>query len=416
MKVLVIGGGGREHAIIWKLKQSPKVEKIYCAPGNGGIEDIAECVDIKADDIEALKRFALSKEIDLTVVGPEVPLINGIVNEFEQKGLKCFGPRKEAALIEGSKIFAKGLMKKNNIPSAEYAEFSNSKSAVEYLKHAEYPSVIKADGLAEGKGVIIAHDFETAKDSVIRIMEDKIFKDAGSKIVIEEYMKGHEVSVLAFTDGRSIIPMVDSMDHKRVFDNDLGPNTGGMGTISPCPYYTNEISERCMKEIFIPTMEAMKSEGRTFKGVLYFGLMITDFGPKVVEYNCRFGDPETQVVLPRLKTDLVDILLSIIDDRLDKINIEWYEDCACCVIAASGGYPGNYEKGKVIKGLESLLPEIIVFHAGTKRRGSDLFTNGGRVLGVTAVGKTTAEAAGKVYGIIDSISYEGMHYRKDIDR
>jgi phosphoribosylamine--glycine ligase len=416
MRVLVVGSGGREHAIIWKLIQSPKVDKVYCAPGNGGISNLAECVNISAEDLDGLLNFALSNKIDLTVVGPEVPLVDGIVDKFEEKGLKCFGPAKDAAQIEGSKVFSKNLMKKYNIPTAAYEKFTNSREAIDYLKGVKYPVVIKADGLAAGKGVIIAENPEMALNAVVQMMDEKLFSSAGDSVIIEEFITGPEVSVLAFTDGKCIKPMVSAKDHKRVYDNDLGPNTGGMGTISPNPYYDEETSQKCMKEIFIPTMEAMNREGRPFKGVLFFGLMLTEDGPKVLEYNCRFGDPETQVVIPRLKTDIVDIMLAVIDEKLNEIEIEWDRNAACCVIAASGGYPGKYEKGKIIEGLRSLPEDITVFHSGTRLKGNELLTDGGRVLGITAMGDTPEDAASRVYNYIDNIKFEGMHYRRDIDR
>lgn len=414
MRILVVGGGGREHAIIWKLLQSPLVDKIYCAPGNGGISRMAECVKISADDVDGLAEFASSKDMDLTVVGPEVPLTLGIVDEFENRGLKCFGPDKKAAEIEGSKVFSKWLMKKYNIPTAYSSEFSDCTAAINFLKNSRYPVVVKADGLAAGKGVIIADNYETACNSVRVMMEEKVFSEAGDRIIIEEFLSGVEVSVLAFTDGSTIRPMLSAKDHKRVYDGDSGPNTGGMGTISPNPDFTEEVAGKCMDEIFIPTMHAMNSEGRKFKGVLFFGLMLTDEGPKVLEYNCRFGDPETQVVLPLLESDLAEIFLAVIGERLKSVDIRWRDAAACCVIAASGGYPGVYEKGKTIKGLDALPEDIMIFHSGTKYDGRNLFTNGGRVLGVTAVGDTVLKAADIVYSSIDNISFEGMHYRKDI--
>lgn len=414
MNILVVGGGGREHAIIWKLKESKCIDKIYCAPGNGGISRIAQCVNIAADDVWGLLEFAKSKDIDLTVIGPEVPLTEGIVDLFEQNGLKCFGPNKNAAVIEGSKAFAKGLMKKYGIPTADYEEFEDPKKAKLYLETASYPIVIKADGLAAGKGVIIAENFKEAFSAISALMEDKIFKGSGDRVIIEEYMKGPEVSILAFTDGKTIVPMVSAKDHKRVFDGDMGPNTGGMGTISPNPYYTETIDRICMEKIYKPTIEALNREGRPFRGVLFFGLMLTDGGPKVLEYNCRFGDPETQVVLPRLKTDLLEIMLYIMEGRLDEIKIQWDTKPSCCVILSSGGYPGSYEKGKLIVGLSDLEDDIIAFHSGTKIEGDSILTDGGRVLGITAMGANLEQAAQKAYGAVEKISFEGMHYRKDI--
>lgn len=419
MKVLVVGGGGREHALVWKIKQSKRVSKVYCAPGNAGISQIAECVDIAvsgACGIDNLLKFALDREIDLTVVGPEVPLTLGIVDRFEENNLRCFGPKKNAAEIEGSKVFSKYLMKKYGIPTAKYEEFSNSKDAKIYVKNAEYPIVIKADGLAAGKGVIIAQNLSQAECAIETIMEEKAFNKAGDKIIIEEFLKGHEVSILAFTDGKTVVPMVSSMDHKRALDNDLGLNTGGMGAISPNPYYSDEIEKNCMKNIFIPTIEAMKNEGRLFKGIIYFGVMLTDNGPKVLEYNCRFGDPETQVVLPRLKTDLVDIIDAVIDGRLNDISIEWSQMSASCVILASGGYPGKFKKGIKINGLDKIPDDVLAFHSGTNINEGNIFTDGGRVLGITSLGNDVCEASNRVYDVLDNINFEGMHYRRDIGR
>ena len=416
MKVLVVGGGGREHALVWKIRQSKRVKEVYCAPGNAGISKAAECVDIAVSDIDGLLKFALDKEIDLTIVGPEVPLTLGIVDRFEENNLRCFGPRKNAAEIEGSKVFSKYLMKKYGIPTAEYEEFSNSKDARAYVKDAAYPIVIKADGLAAGKGVIIAQNLSDAECAIETIMEEKAFSKAGDKIIIEEFLKGHEVSILAFTDGKTVAPMVSSMDHKRVFDNDLGPNTGGMGAISPNPYYNDEVAENCMKNIFIPTIEAMESEGRPYKGIIYFGVMLTDNGPKILEYNCRFGDPETQVVLPRLKTDLVDIIEAVIDGRLNEIGIKWSQIAASCVIIASGGYPGKFKKGIKIEGLDRVPDDVLVFHSGTSAREENIFTDGGRVLGITSYGNNVCEASNRVYDALGNINFEGMHYRRDIGR
>jgi len=389
---------------------------LYCIPGNGGISEIAECVNIPLNNVMEIVEFALKKCIGLTVVGPEVPLVSGIVDEFEKNNLKCFGPKACAAIIEGSKVFSKYLMKKYNIPTAEYMEFEDPEAAKNYLKDVDYPVVVKADGLAAGKGVVIAKCYEEAFSAVHEIMEDKVFKAAGDKIIIEEFMEGPEVSVLAFTDGKTVKPMVSSRDHKRIYDDDMGPNTGGMGTISPAPGYTDDMAEYCMNNLFIPTMEAMKSEGRTFKGVLYFGLMLTKDGPKMLEYNCRFGDPETQVILPRLKTDLVDIMEAVVYEKLQDIEIEWDGKAASCVIISSGGYPWSYEKGKVIYGLDSMPKDIMVFHSGTKIEEGNIVTDGGRVLGVTALGDNVDSAAKKVYSVIDHIKFEGMHYRKDIGK
>ena len=416
MKVLVIGGGGREHAIIWKLAQSKNVSKIYCAPGNGGIADLAECVPIDVMDFEKLTKFAKENNIDLTVVAPDDPLAAGAVDAFEANGLRAFGPNKAAAIIEGSKSFSKDLMKKYNIPTADYEVFENSTDAINYIKaNNKFPVVVKADGLALGKGVIIAKTFEEAENAVHDILDDKIFGSAGAKVVVEDFLTGPEISVLAFTDGKTMKPMVSTQDHKRAFDNDEGPNTGGMGTFSPSRVYTDEVAEECMEKIFIPTMNAMNAENRTFKGVLYFGLMKTVDGVKVIEYNCRFGDPETQVVLPRLKSDLCEIFNAVIDQRLDEIDIEWNDDACVCVVMASGGYPKNYEKGYKIDGIkqaESL--GALVFHAGTKRSDNDILTNGGRVLGVTALGDNLEDAIQKAYKYVDLVNFENAHFRKDI--
>lgn len=416
MKVLVVGGGGREHAIVWKLSQSEKVDKIYCAPGNGGIAELAECVPIGVMEFDKLTAFAKENSIDLTVVAPDDPLAAGAVDAFEAAGLKAFGPNKAAAIIEGSKAFSKELMKKYNIPTAQYEIFEDSGSAIEYIKNEnKFPVVVKADGLALGKGVIITKTFEEAENAVHEIMDDKIFGAAGGKVVIEEFLTGPEISVLAFTDGKTMKPMVSAQDHKRAYDNDEGPNTGGMGTFSPSRIYTDEVADECMNNIFIPTMNAMNAEARTFKGVLYFGLMKTADGVKVIEYNCRFGDPETQVVLPRLKTDLYDIFNAVIDENLADINIDWDNGACVCVVMASGGYPKSYEKGYKIDGIkqaESL--GAIVFHAGTKADGMDILTNGGRVLGVTALGDNLDDAIEKAYKYVDVISFKDAHFRHDI--
>lgn len=416
MNVLVIGGGGREHTIIWKLSQSPKTDKLYCAPGNGGISELAECVPISVMDFDALISFAREHAIDLTVVAPDDPLAAGAVDAFEAAGLKAFGPRKNAAIIEGSKAFSKDLMKKYNIPTAEYETFSDSAAAIKYITDRnKFPVVVKADGLALGKGVIIAANLDEAADAVHEIMDNKVFGSAGSRVVIEEFLTGPEISVLAFTDGKTIKPMVSAQDHKRAYDNDKGPNTGGMGTFSPSRIYDAALADECMENIFLPTVNAMNAEGRTFKGVLYFGLMKTPEGVKVIEYNCRFGDPETQVVLPRLKTDLLDIFNAVVDERLDEIAIEWADNAAVCVVLASGGYPKKYEKGYPIDGIkhaESL--GALVFHAGTTYNDGTFKTNGGRVLGVTAVGDNLDSAIKKAYEYVDLISFKDMHYRKDI--
>jgi len=416
MKVLIVGGGGREHAIAWKISQSPKVSKLYCAPGNGGIASLAQCVPIKAMDIEGITSFAKSEGIDLVVVAPDDPLAAGMVDALENAGIRAFGPGKAAAEIESSKVFSKNLMKKYGIPTAAYEVFDNADNALEYLRTCSYPTVVKADGLALGKGVIIAGNYDEAEKAVRSIMSDRIFGSAGNRVVIEEFLVGTEVSILAFTDGETLVPMVSSQDHKRAMDNDMGPNTGGMGTFSPSRLYTAEINDYCMKNIFMPTIEAMRKEGRRFKGVLYFGLILTADGPKVLEYNARFGDPETQVVLPHLKTDIIDIFEAIIDERLSEINIEWENRSAVCVILASGGYPGKYETGLEITGIDEAEkdPSVIVFHAGTKLEAGKYYTAGGRVLGVTAVADTIDDARAKAYAAVGKIKFEGMHYRRDI--
>jgi phosphoribosylamine--glycine ligase len=416
MKILVVGSGGREHAIIWKLKQSPKADKIYCAPGNGGISEIAQCVPISAMDIDKMVAFAKDEQMDLVVVAPDDPLAAGMVDALETAGIRALGPRKNAAIIEASKVFSKELMKKYGIPSAAYETFDDPDSAKAYVKEASYPLVVKADGLALGKGVLICKNVDEALDAVAAIMEDGKFGEAGRRIVVEEFMTGPEVSVLAFTDGKTIVPMVSSQDHKRAYDNDEGLNTGGMGTFSPSRVYTEEISKECMERIFIPTMEAMNKEGRPFKGILFFGLMLTASGPKVLEYNARFGDPETQVVLPRLKNDLLEIFEAIIDEKLDTLNIEWHDNAAVCVVMASGGYPENYVKGYEIKGLDiaGKQEDIIIFHAGTRKEGNTYYTNGGRVLGVTAVAENIEKAREKAYAAISHIDFKDAHYRRDI--
>lgn len=416
MKILVIGSGGREHAIIWKLKQSPKVDAIYCAPGNGGISEIAQCVPIPAMDIDKMVEFAKNEAMDLVVVAPDDPLAAGMVDAMEEAGIRVFGPRKNAAIIEASKVFSKELMKKYHIPSAAYESFDNPALAKEYVKTAPYPLVVKADGLALGKGVLICKNVDEAVDAITSIMEEGKFGTAGQRVVIEEFMTGPEVSVLAFTDSKTIVPMVGSQDHKRVYDNDEGLNTGGMGTFSPSRVYTEEIQKECMERIFIPTMEAMNKEGRPFKGILFFGLMLTADGPKVLEYNARFGDPETQVVLPRLENDLLEIFEAIIDEKLDTIDITWRDNAAVCVIMASGGYPEHYEKGYEINGLQEAAKQedIVIFHAGTRKDGKNVYTNGGRVLGVTAIAQNIEKAREKAYAAVSMIHFKDAHYRRDI--
>jgi phosphoribosylamine--glycine ligase len=417
MDVLVVGGGGREHAIIMKLSQSPKIGKLYCTPGNGGISRFAECFDIKATDIDGVVELAKKLSVDMVVVAPDDPLVLGMVDVLNANGIKTFGPNKAAAEIEGSKVFSKQLMKKYKIPTAEYEVFSDAKEAIEYIKRKNsYPAVIKADGLALGKGVVIAKDFDEAQSAVNSIMEDKIFGASGNRIVIEEFLTGPEVSVLSFCDGKTVVPMVSSMDHKRALDNDEGLNTGGMGTIAPNPYYTEEIAKECMEKIFLPTVAAMNSDGRPFKGCLYFGLMITPNGPKVIEYNCRFGDPETQVVLPLLKTDLLEIFEAVYEERLSEIKIEWKDESAACVVMASGGYPQKYSTGFEISGLDEKgqVEGAFVYHAGTKFSQGKFLTSGGRVLGVTSTGKSLEKALESAYKALGAIAFEGMHYRKDI--
>lgn len=416
MKVLVVGGGGREHALIRKIKESARVDSIACCPGNGGISYDAECYNVSATDIDGV--VALAKEIkaDFVVVAPDDPLVAGMVDALNEAGFPAFGPKANAAIIEGSKVFSKNLMLKYNIPTAEYKVFDNPADVIEYIKEKnEFPTVIKADGLALGKGVIIPESLEEAEAGVKEIMEDKIFGESGNNVVVEEFLTGPEVSVLAFTDGKCVKPMVSSMDHKRALDGDKGLNTGGMGTVSPNPYYTDEIAQECMEKIFVPTIEAMNKEGRTFKGCLYFGLMLTPKGPKVIEYNCRFGDPETQVVLPRLKTDIMDIFDAINNETLSELDIEWSDEACTCVIMASGGYPKSYPKGIEITGLtEGQLEGVTVYHAGTAIKDGRLVTAGGRVLGVTALGSGLKEALERSYTAVEGIKFDGAHYRKDI--
>jgi len=412
MKIIVVGGGGREHAIIKKLNENKSVEKIYALPGNAGFAPDAECVDIKATDIEKIVEFAVANKIDYAVVAPDDPLVLGCVDALESKGISCFGPRANAAIIEGSKVFSKNLMKKYGIPTAAYEVFDDESKALEYLESAPIPTVIKADGLALGKGVIIATTRDEAKNAVISIMRDKMFGKSGDNIVIEEFLTGPEVSVLAFTDGKCVKPMVSSMDHKRAGDNDTGLNTGGMGTIAPNPYYTDAVAKECMQKIFLPTIDAMNKEGRTFKGCLYFGLMITPDGPKVIEYNCRFGDPETQVVLPLLKSDLLTVMQATTNGTLADTEVEFYDKSAACVIMASKGYPLSYEKG-----YEMTIPEDVrgdVYVAGAKCEDGVLKTNGGRVLGATAIADDLRTAIADAYKKVQKIHFDGAFYRKDI--
>ena len=414
MKIMVVGGGGREHAIIKKLKENKTVEKIYALPGNGGIAADAECVNIGAKDIKAITEFAVENKIDYAVVAPDDPLVLGAVDSLEAAGIPCFGPKANAAIIEGSKIFSKNLMKKYGIPTAAYEVFDNKEDALKYFEGCDYPTVIKADGLALGKGVIIAQTKQEAVDAVHSMMEDKVFGESGSRIVVEEFLTGPEVSVLSFTDGNVVKPMVSSMDHKRALDNDEGLNTGGMGTVAPNPYYTADVAKECMEKIFLPTINAMKAEGREFRGCLYFGLMITEKGPKVIEYNCRFGDPETQVVLPLLESDLLTVMQAVTNGTLADTEVKFSNDSACCVILASKGYPVKYESG-----FEIVLPETddgIIYVAGAKKDGDKLLSSGGRVLGVTATAPTLKEAVDKAYALTAKVKFDNGFCRKDIGR
>ena len=416
MNIMVIGGGGREHAIIKKLAENENVTKIYALPGNGGIAADAECVDIKATDIDGIKAFAQENgTIDYAVVAPDDPLAMGCVDTLEAIGIPCFGPDAKAAVIEASKVFAKDLMKKYGIPTAKYETFDDMAAALEYLEEAPIPTVIKADGLALGKGVIIAETRDDAKAAVRRMMEEKAFGESGTRIVIEEFLTGPEVSVLSFTDGKTIVPMISSQDHKRALDGDKGLNTGGMGTVAPNPYYTKAVADECMEKIFLPTIKAMNEEGRTFKGCLYFGLMITADGPKVIEYNCRFGDPETQVVLPLLKSDLLTIMQAVTEQKLAETEVVFSDESACCVVVASGGYPASYEKGKAIT-IGEMEGKTDIFIAGAKLEDGVLKTSGGRVLGVTSVADTLEEAIDLSYRNVEKIDFEKAYYRKDIGR
>ena len=416
MNILVVGGGGREHAIIKKIKENSKVKKIYALPGNGGYGSDAQCVPIAATDIEKIVEFARSNEIDFAVVAPDDPLAMGAVDELEKAGIPSFGPTKSAAIIESSKVFSKNLMKKYSIPTARYEVFDSPEKAKEYLEKSDYPIVIKADGLALGKGVIIAENKKQAFDAVDSVMNDKVFGESGNSIVIEEFLEGPEVSVLSFTDGKTVVPMVSSMDHKRALDGDKGSNTGGMGTVAPNPYYTADVANECMEKIFLPTVSAMNKEGRTFQGCLYFGLMITKNGPKVIEYNCRFGDPETQVVLPLLKSDLLDIMMAVQSSTLSEVSVELSDECACCVVKASSGYPKKYEKGYEITVSDDFPQDAILYFAGAKNEGGKLITNGGRVLGVTAVAETLEGAVKKAYSAADKVKFDNEYMRTDIGK
>ncbi|AXU48548.1 phosphoribosylamine--glycine ligase [Clostridioides difficile] len=416
MKILVVGGGGREHAICWKLSKEKNVEKIYCAPGNAGIANVAECVNIGDTNIEELLKFAKENEIGLTIVGPEVPLVMGIVDEFEKEGLRVFGPNKKCAQLEGSKAFSKEFMIKHNIPTAKYKEYTNLEEAISEIDSFGYPVVIKADGLAAGKGVVIPENREDAIATLKEMMSDKKFGAAGDKIVIEEFLKGIETSILAFVDNDTIVPMASAKDHKKVNNYEQGPNTGGMGTFSPSEIYTEELANKVKETVLEKTLEGFKKDGLNFKGILFVGLMITEDGEKVLEYNVRFGDPETQSVLFRLETDLHEIMEAILDNKLKDIEINYSDEEAVCVMLTSGGYPDSYEKGKIITGLENLDDDIVVFHSGTKMLDGNLVTNGGRVIGITAKSVTVKDAAEKVYENIKKINFEGMHYRTDIGR
>ena len=413
MKVLVVGSGGREHAICWALHKSPKVTELCCAPGNGGIGEIARCVDVKATDIPGMVAWAKENQMDFVMVAPDDPLAMGMVDAMEASGIRAFGPKANAAIIEGSKAFSKALMKKYGIPTAAYEVFTDKDAALSYVEAQGAPIVVKCDGLALGKGVVVAQTLEEAKAAVVNMMENKAFGEAGAKVVIEECMTGPEVTVLAFTDGKTIVPMPSSQDHKRAYDGDKGPNTGGMGAISPCPNYTPELAKTCMDTIFLPTVKALNAEGRTFKGVIYFGMMLTPEGPKVVEYNARFGDPECQAVLSLLETDLMDILEACVDGTLDQLDVKFKDAASCCLVLASGGYPVAYEKGKEITGLDQ-VKDAVVFHAGTKNQDGKFLTNGGRVLGVTAVAPTLREAVVKAYAAAGPVNFEKMHFRTDI--
>lgn len=413
MKVLVVGSGGREHAICWALHKSPKVTELCCAPGNGGIGEIAQCVDVKATDIPGMVAWAKENQMDFVMVAPDDPLAMGMVDAMEASGIRAFGPKANAAIIEGSKAFSKALMKKYGIPTAAYEVFTDKDAALSYVEAQGAPIVVKCDGLALGKGVVVAQTLEEAKAAVVNMMENKAFGAAGAKVVIEECMTGPEVTVLAFTDGKTIVPMPSSQDHKRAYDGDKGPNTGGMGAISPCPNYTPELAKTCMDTIFLPTVKALNAEGRTFKGVIYFGMMLTPEGPKVVEYNARFGDPECQAVLSLLETDLMDILEACVDGTLDQLDVKFKDAASCCLVLASGGYPVAYEKGKEITGLDQ-VKDAVVFHAGTKKQDGKFLTNGGRVLGVTAVAPTLREAVVKAYAAAGPVNFEKMHFRTDI--
>lgn len=416
MKVLVVGSGGREHALVWKIYQSERVEKIYVAPGNDGMLELAERVAIASDDIKALADWAEENKIDLTVVGPEKPLVEGIVDEFEARGLKIFGPNKKAARVEGSKVYAKEILNKYKIPTAEYEVFTDPDEALEYIQQAKYPLVIKAEGLAAGKGVVIATNREKAEAAIAKIMEERIFGDAGNRIVVEDFLEGEEVSILVFTDGKHILPLSPARDHKAVFDGDEGPNTGGMGAYSPVPSVTKEVEKEICEKILKPAIKAFQSEGINYKGILYTNLILTGMGPKVLDFNARLGDPESQVILTRLKDDLVDLMEMVVEDRLEEIELEWDERAAICVVLASGGYPIAYKTGFKIEGLEGLArhDNVLIFHAGTRKKGDGFVTAGGRVLGITVLGDGMIDAINQVYECVNEVYFEDMHYRTDI--
>jgi phosphoribosylamine--glycine ligase len=418
MQILVIGSGGREHALAWKIAQSPKVSKLWAAPGNAGIAEVAECVNVSATDVRLLADFAERKRIDLTVVGPEVPLTLGVVDEFQRRGLRIFGPTRDAAIIEGSKVFAKHLMKKYQIPTGFYQTFAHADDARRYIHEVGAPVVVKADGLAAGKGAIVCMEVSEALDAVAKIMEERVFGDAGERLVVEEYLEGEEASFLAFTDGETVLPMASSQDHKRVFDDDQGPNTGGMGAYSPAPVITDELHQQVMERVMIPAVRGMAAEGRRYKGVLYAGLMIKAGEARVLEFNARFGDPEAQPLVVRMASDLVPVLEAVVEERLRGQALQWKPDASVCVVMASGGYPGPYERGYPIAGLReaAAVPGVVVFHAGTARRNDQIVTAGGRVLGVTATGRDVGEAIARAYEAVEKIHWEGVHYRTDIGR
>lgn len=418
MRILIVGGGGREHALAWKIRQSSRCSRIFCAPGNGGISDIADCAEISSTDVQGMVKFAKQNRIDMTIVAPDDPLALGMVDAFEFEGLKAFGPRKNAAFIEASKVFAKDLMQKYRIPTADYKVFTDYSEAIAYLREANFPIVIKADGLALGKGVIIANSFMEACEAVDNMMNKEVFGKAGLRVVLESFVHGDEVSVLVFTDGKSVVPMISAKDHKRVYDGNLGPNTGGMGVFAPSKSYSNEVATMTLDTIIVPTIKAMNMEGRQFRGVLYFGLMLTQNGPIVLEYNARFGDPETQALLPLLKTDLLDVFESILSEELANIDVKWDNKASACVVMASGGYPGEYKKGYEIFGLDDhkFDEDVYIFHSGTKKIGSKYYTNGGRVIGITAIDDNLEKAVTKSYNNLGKLYFENSYFRKDVGK